>query len=82
MSSICYILKPNIDIKLSKKHKQGIDIRIQNGFDERKEDWLRGLDGRGHFLTKSISFGRRAMYKYIESIQNLNLKCFDIFFFT
>lgn len=31
-----FILKPNIDIKLSKiKHKQGIDIRIQNGFGER-----------------------------------------------
>lgn len=31
-----FILKPNIDIKLSKiKHKQGIDISIQNGFGER-----------------------------------------------
>lgn len=37
---------------------------------KKKSHYLRGLDGRGQFLTLSISLNRRALYNGIEKHSN------------
>lgn len=62
---------------------QGVRIRSFLEFNdlnvracEKKSHYLRGLDGRGQFLTISISFYRRALYNDNEKHSNFKFQIY------